>query len=511
MVRYVRGQVCGVDNCPSRLWKRVNGQNVCQYGHVNQFDIEIDDDDEMMNAAGNGAGGGGGGPEFSRRLVNVAGLTSSQAVRNKVNRLSSDKVETRKYGEDFKKLQARCFQTILAKNTKFVAQQLHLNDEQKKLYVSTVKLIWVRLLDCSLNRQLDTKSKTYDIGHISIINYLAIIQMNIPFYLCDYINLTFDKNFNLERSEYCLPRELRIQIPISQVKAFHGHTLYNYLKRLNGRFALKYINANVKDSNLNYYPLLIRVILDLYLPIEIAKLVKNCVDILGIDFAFNRIVETRIHPELQLMALIIIFADVYFTNNQEKEYNDWYDRFTENSRKSSSRATDGKSFNFIDFKKKIFFDTSFEDLYLWSEPETDEFIDFYETNVLPNISSSNIASNNEYKDRNKLQIVKSTQELFDKELVSEENRSLSPAERQEQQKSVLLKAFSGHQNHRSHRRRHHGHQRPPKDSFLPETLFRHITSMYNCSDFQLIGAIRKVWRQVRSVGDLEPTSLPSQS
>lgn len=502
MARYVRGQVCGVDNCPSRLWKRVNGQNVCQYGHVNQFDIEIDDDDEMMNVGGGAGGaGGGGGPDFSRRLVNVAGLTSSQAVRNRVNRLSSDKVETRKYGDDFKRLQARCFQMILAKNTRFLAQQLGLNSEQRRLYTSVVKLIWVQLLDSSLNRRLDTKHRAYDIGHLSVVNYLAALQLNVPLYLCDYIAATFDKSFHLERAEYCLPRDLRIQIPISQVSTFHGHTLYNYLKRLNGRFASQYIAAHVTESRLNYFPLLVRVVLNLFLPLGVVKLVKNCVDLLGLDFAFHRLPETRIHPELQLMALLIIFADVYFANNPEEEYADWYLRLAKNT------ASGARSPSFVDFKKKLFFNSSFEDLYRWSDAQVDEFVDFYDTNVLPSISSSNVASNNEYKDRNKLQIVKSTQELFDKELVAAHDdyahTPLPPAQQFEQHTAMLLDAYRERHGH-GHG---HNHTPPPKDPFLLETLFRHITSMYNCSDLQLKDALRKVWRQVRPAGEGQGPAL----
>lgn len=409
MARYVRGQVCGVDNCPSRLWKRVDGRNVCQYGHINEFDVEINDDDEMLGGGGGGGGGGSAisGGEFSRRLVNVAGLTTSLSVRNKVSRLSSEKTSARKYGEEFEKLQARCFQIILSKNTRFVIEELQMPSELASRYRKLVKLIWMKLLECSLNRRLDTSTGRYDIGHLCLINYLAMIEMNIPITLADYIKLTFNQKFNLERSEYCLPRELKVQIPISKIRIFHGHLLHNYSHLLTKRFAMCYIKERketFKKSRLNYYSLLVRTILNLFLPLEICKLVKNCVDLLKIDFSYSDLLENRLHPELRLMSLVMIFSKVHFIVNPES-FNIWYCRYTE-------FATNDNNQTFVNFRKQISFNSSFNQLRNWSDQQIMQFLQFYNRDVLPNISSSNIASSNEYKDRNELRIAKSIQDIF---------------------------------------------------------------------------------------------------
>lgn len=49
MSTYIRGPVCGVDNCPSRLWRVINGRRTCQYGHVMEGDVEFNDDDDNVN------------------------------------------------------------------------------------------------------------------------------------------------------------------------------------------------------------------------------------------------------------------------------------------------------------------------------------------------------------------------------------------------------------------------------------------------------------------------------
>jgi RNA polymerase I-specific transcription initiation factor RRN7 len=411
MSRYVRGQVCGVDNCPSRLWKRVDGRNVCQYGHINEFDIEINDDDEMMNNAGGGVGGGsiGGNMDFSRRLVNVTGLTTSLSIKNKLSRLSNDKISTRKYGEDFKKLQSRCFQIILAKNTQFLIKEFKLNQDESNYYISIVKKIWIKLLNNSINRKLDGKNKRYDIGQVILINYLAIIEMNLPISLIDFISLTYNKKFNIERCEYCLPRDLRIQIPISQLKTFHGYITNNYFQLIiKKKFYKQYIYENINDSELNYYPILIKILLLLYLPLDIGKLVKNYIDKYNITFRFKEMFENDyfIHPELKLMGLIIHLSKVYFTNNLEI-YKNWWFQYKKIKIKTKSLEN-----GLIGFRKKIFNKSSFHSLWNWNENEIAQFADLYEEHILPNINASNISSNNEYKDRNELQIVNSLKEIF---------------------------------------------------------------------------------------------------
>lgn len=493
MSGYTRGHICGVDNCPSRLWKRVDGRNVCQYGHINEHDIEINDDDEMM--AGGGGNGGSSMPgvgDFSRRLGNVAGLTTSQAVLNKVQQLSSEKNSSRKYGEDFKKLQARCYQIILAKNTKFIINKLNLSPIQEECYIKIVMTIWCKILDASINRRLDTKHKYVDISYLQIINYLAIIQMNIPMYLSDYINLTYNNGFNLERTEYCLPKRLRIQIPISQLSSFHGHLNLNYFNKLNSRFITTYMKKFIKETEINYYPFLLRTILNLFLPIEICKMYKNCVDFFKIKFTFNEMMITHIHPELKMLALLIIITKIYFSQKENSNnLTNWYHKYLK-YKNSNELFTLNSSF--IHMKKVIYYESTFEHIYNWDQSFVDEFIQFYETSILPNISVFNIASSNEYSDRNKLKIAKSIKDLFKSSIDPQRDDVEVIEQNQSEYMEFLIKVYND-----TDVTNETTEIEEIDITKIDSVLGEHILCFLQCNQMQLSGSIKQLTKQLSHI------------
>lgn len=387
MARYQRGQVCGVDNCPSRLWKRVDGRNVCQYGHVNEFDIEIDDEDDAFS---NTAGGGGAGGGFNKRLLNVQGLTASHLMNSKVDQLSVEKKVQRKYGEDYKLLQVKCFQIILCKNTKFIIEELKFTKVNAEYYKTIVKGLWIKLLKMSVDKELENKSRDYDIGHLVIINYLAMVEMNLPLSLEDFIRITYKKKFNIERSEYCLPRSLRIQIPISKLSSFHGHLNYDYVANLRRRFCTSYIGSNLQDSKLNYFPIMVRKLVQKQLPLEIAILVKNYVDKHNIEFKFTTLLgKYQPHPE-EILEEIMGKMESAYLSISDKEH--------------PKTIIEVREAQFTDLRNRITHKTGFVDLLQWTDEQISEYATYYSQNVLPNIHSTNIASSNEYKDRNSLQI-----------------------------------------------------------------------------------------------------------
>lgn len=445
MARYQRGQVCGVDNCPSRLWKRIDGRNVCQYGHINEFDIELDDEDQALEALGNGAGG-----DFSRRLRNVAGLTVSQAARDKVTRLGDDRTIRRKYGEDFRKLQSRCFQIILAKNTRYIIEQLKLEDDIRDEYVAVVKMLWAKLLGESVARKLETVTKHHDIAHLNVLNYLAILQMELPVYLRDFIALTYGKKYSLERTEYALPRELRLQIPYSQSSTFHGTLIANYIDTLTRKFPLQHIRDHASHVNINYYPLIVRTLSELSLPLEISQCIRNCIEKHKIDLTMAIIPKEKTHPELKVMALIVIFTRLYLSKYPDRLAT-WKREYTPS------------------MKARVLFQTSFHELCNWSRQEVYTFLTEYEAHHLPSIRSTNIASSHSYKDRNESRMAHSLMELFPKRPPPPDST----------------------------------HTHPPtvtdtgRDWNIDDALGQHIVAHYQCSSFQMERTVRRVWYQIK--------------
>lgn len=384
MARFQRGHLCGVDNCPSRLWKRVDGRNVCQYGHVNEFDVEIDDEGETA------LGGDGTGTTTSshvRRIANIEGLTGNSRLSQRASQISQERKIHRKYGNAYTLLQMRCFQIILCKNTAFVIEELALTESASRYYKKIVKGLWVKLLSTLEN---------YDIGHLVMINYLAIVEMNLPVSLDDFINITFKRRFNIERCEYALPRNFRIEIPISKLSSFHGHLDYDYKSHLRDSFPATYIKEHLQNSTLNYYSIMIRKLIQRKLPLELATLIKNYIDKHSIKFSFTDILSGPYkHPEDKLDEIIDKVATAYLRKNT-----------------LPCTVVNVEERQFAHLKDRIMNKCTFPDLLGWTDEQIEEYADYYASNVLPNIRNTNIATTSEYKDNNARKIAEALNDCF---------------------------------------------------------------------------------------------------
>lgn len=125
----VRGPVCGVNNCRSRLWRTINGQKVCQYGHIREGDLEIDEED---------------GEVFTQtRRLNISTLTQSQA--HSIHEISQQKkLETEKlYGTAGRNLFLRCYQHVLRAQVRWLIANKGLPRVAEKI----VKELWTVYLE----------------------------------------------------------------------------------------------------------------------------------------------------------------------------------------------------------------------------------------------------------------------------------------------------------------------------------------------------------------------------
>ena len=143
MSTYIKGPICGVDNCRSRLWRIIDGRRTCQYGHVMEGDVEFNDDEDDVNAMG----------VVTRRLnltTNATGnfqssLSLSQSQRSTLGSNKTEKI----YGKDGRLLFIKCFQYILRKQTEWLIEKENFPNS----YSDLVKLIWtmhLKHIDLSL-------------------------------------------------------------------------------------------------------------------------------------------------------------------------------------------------------------------------------------------------------------------------------------------------------------------------------------------------------------------------
>lgn len=242
MSTYIRGPVCGVDNCRSRLWRMIDGRRICQYGHVMEGDVEFNDDEDDVNAMG----------VVTRRLNLTTGVTgnfqsslnlsqSQRSVAELNNRI--EKV----YGRDGKKLFLKAFQYVLRKQCKWLKETLNFPES----FEVVVKLIWIlylKQLDIEVfkngtgrdgegeaeeeeeeegheqeeeeeeapksRRRRNTKNRLglSMVSSLSII-YLASLHTGLPVFADDLVRWVCVDNFPYFRSHHMLPEEWFKRLP----------------------------------------------------------------------------------------------------------------------------------------------------------------------------------------------------------------------------------------------------------------------------------------------------------
>lgn len=115
MSSWTRGPRCGIENCKSRLWRIVNGQRVCQNGHVKEGEVEVgEDEDDFINSQG--------------RVLNL----------KKKTRSIYDNKSVQFAGKDANALYLQCVQYILRKQVEWLVESQGLSPQ----LVRVVKSLW---------------------------------------------------------------------------------------------------------------------------------------------------------------------------------------------------------------------------------------------------------------------------------------------------------------------------------------------------------------------------------
>lgn len=256
MSTFIRGPVCGVDNCPSRLWRIIAGRRTCQYGHVMEGDIEFNNDDDDA-----------GGAIITRRLnLTTNALGSFQSSLNLSQLDGSDNISqgSRKskkiYGIEADIIYIKSFQYILKKQCTFLIESEHLPTNLQNI----VKLIWINYLNFldknknvsnnlqsgqitdtdldheipdtqdssnySQNNQKKYKKLGLHLTTMIAVLYLSCVHMKIPFYLCDFIRIIAAANFPYLKASSDLPKIWRDKLPNYYLLELQSNKLPSHLQ-----------------------------------------------------------------------------------------------------------------------------------------------------------------------------------------------------------------------------------------------------------------------------------------
>ncbi|GMF99235.1 unnamed protein product [[Candida] boidinii] len=464
--RWIRGPVCGVDNCPSRLWRNLNGQRICQYGHINETYVEINDEDGMMPDGGDGTSGKSSG--ITRRLTNVAGLSQQ---RNLLDKKVSERHENDRvfFGRDLKRIMIRCNQFLLKYYAESIIDKFFdIDDSLKQKFIIEVKKNWCYYLKNKLDSKLDNYEKFINIEEILVLVYYSLVRckLNLNFYFIDFINLILINKIRSNKIHLLLPKQLLKKLPIFIIsKKFDNSKLFglNFFKVFKQvSTVLQKHESNDKEINndstfsetfeLSYVPFIVKIVLKLKLPIEIINLTNNLIlylkseeEISSFDLFHNIEYDNYEFPELTVFKLVLINSKLYFKNNS-KIYLNW---IVVNS-KYNKDLNFLKNYNDLNLVKKLILkEFTFDKLTTMDSDLIEYYLNFLKTNLINDYNFETAMLNDKLKEDVKVSMKRlfGIFEIDDKE--DDQNESLNESSEKENMergieyyKSILIDIYT---------------------------------------------------------------------
>ncbi|CAH6722151.1 RNA polymerase I-specific transcription initiation factor Rrn7p [[Candida] jaroonii] len=299
---YIKGPVCGTNNCPSRLYRVVDGLKICQFGHVLEGDIQINDDEDGEVVVTK---------KLDLRISETGELVAKRKKREKahVARLTGN------IGKEFYlKILQKILQSQLQSVILFLNEEFQTSDDFTNTLKTVVKLNWIKLLEFHLsedsmgdgeNFQIKSNTKLPNINDTILTIYYSIVQLNyVPLYFDDLIEMIGTNVLPSHDTYHLLTPEELARIPFdyyTNIK-FAGLSeawiISHYLK-----FASK---ISLSRPKYNYYiPFLLKTTMSLLLPnsIEIFVLTNSLVSKMDFTLEF---------PELMLVSSVIFMIKIYF-------------------------------------------------------------------------------------------------------------------------------------------------------------------------------------------------------
>lgn len=289
MSSYIRGPVCGVGNCPSRLWRIIDGRRTCQFGHVMEGDVEFNDEDEDAATAG----------VITRRLnltTSATGNFQSSFNSSQLQNSQTEKNGKKIFGPEAKLLFIKSLQFTLKRQSRWLIKEQNLPQEFDKV----IKIIWIKILKYLENGNNDNEfnerdeSQTFDSNkdqgnfhelmkrrkdknryRLSLVTNLAVlyissVQLGIPIYTCDLIRWVMSGRLPYFKSNEKLPESWRAQLPNYYLGILEGGKgpqdgqLFVYIAQL----CTKTEFTKTFNPRVNYECLLLKLVLSNILPPE---------------------------------------------------------------------------------------------------------------------------------------------------------------------------------------------------------------------------------------------------
>ncbi|CAI1513341.1 hypothetical protein SEUBUCD646_0J01800 [Saccharomyces eubayanus] len=387
MSTFIRGPVCGADNCPSRLWRIIDGRRTCQYGHVMDGDVEFNDDEDDLNGLAAGV--------ITRRLnltTNATGSFQSSQLSNSQLLLQQQRRSHKKFkkliGHEAKLLFLKSFQFILKRQTRWLIDEMHFPAE----FDHVVKIIWLKLLK-TINDQPreELRLRLHMASTVSIL-YLASTHLSLPVYTCDYIKWICTTKMPYFQASELLPKSWRTRLPNYYISILEG-SISPFNGQLCNKIALTCgtIQFNKSfNSQVSCQGLLLKLVMQYALPPEFYFYTKQIIEFQETDIKnlalWERIDERHTgpisnHAELRIISYFMLTIHWIISFDQDHRYPlKWILELSSSlTRHSTTRESIDRNIVNVVYPDK----STSNDYFQWSDEETLQFLNWMEKQFLP--------------------------------------------------------------------------------------------------------------------------------
>lgn len=391
MSTFIRGPVCGVSNCPSRLWRIIDGRRTCQYGHVMEGDVEFNNDDDDVAGAG----------VITRRLNLTTGATgsfqssfSASQSQNYQKTTGNKKVE----GYEAKILFIKCFQFVLRSQTMWLIREKSFPPE----FEQVVKLIWIQYLkwldasdrgngnednEAPENRLESTTLQLNMPAAVSVL-YMASVHMGLPVYTTDYIKWIAEAKLLYYRANSVLPEQWREKLPNSYLRLLDGgkppkdgHLLLKVSQVCYRTKFTKNFNSKVR-----YEGLVLKLVLFATLPPEFYFFTVELIRKVDQEDNFKLVEHPKaffskfyLWPEVRIMAYFLLTVRWVLLSDRETYPLRWILSLSEQSR----RPDDSIATDLDDLLTRISSSKDDVNVLEWSQNQTSAYLNWFEKSFLP--------------------------------------------------------------------------------------------------------------------------------
>ncbi|CCE65839.1 hypothetical protein TPHA_0N00580 [Tetrapisispora phaffii CBS 4417] len=401
MLSFLRGPVCGTDNCPSRLWRIIAGRRTCQYGHVMEGDIEVNNDDDDYAAGG----------IVTRRLNLTTNATGTfQSSLNASQQLASKyRVKDKRiYGYDANILFLKSFQYILKKQCGWLIRKQGFSDN----FSQVVKLLWTKYL----KKVNDNDKNIIDEGinsfsnpvsfrkngrgkHLQSLNihistslaflYIASMHIGIPVYASDFITWIGISELPYYKSYSLLPKQWVEGLPNFYLGLLEGGApphegqFYRVLIKLAYRIELN----GFLDTHFYFEGLLLKLIMSFSLPPSVFLIAVEMIK--SLDIADNFILpELRsanflgyhVIPEVRTLSYFIVALRWILLSNIDDAFPDTYLMALLNDVKIESES----EYTIENRISKLIYNKETNNVFTWDDKQSLEYLNWVEKKFLPN-------------------------------------------------------------------------------------------------------------------------------